>query len=147
MGLRETLQNKPWIGYAIAGVLLVVSVVLAVRSFKDSDPYSPSNTTEIVTIRYTDTNEEVSMPRGRFEKMLAETVGRIDPSKGIINPKTNQPTGFLVSKSEWEETVKRMNAEKEAAAAARGKTLPPLPSSAPSSPSNASSAPPAPKPE
>ena len=54
------------------------------------------------------------MPRGRFEKELRMRGGDLDPSKGLINPKTNQPTGFLFDKKEWEETVARLKGERDA---------------------------------
>ncbi len=134
-GIREMLQKSPWLGWAVAGVLLVTAVVLLMRGGGGSSPYSQERMTEMVTIKFTDTGEEVEMPRGRFEMMLRDRRGLVDPSAGIINPSTNQPTGFLFKKSEWEETVKRINEEKKRAAAERGITLePPTAPEAPTPP-------------
>jgi len=109
--VREMMNKSPWLGWAVAGVFLAAAAVMFFRSQNPSDPYDPRRTTELVTIKFTDTNDEITMPRGRMEKLLRGTGVNLDPSKGITNPKTGQPTGFLYSKSEWESTVKRLNEE------------------------------------
>ncbi len=115
--LREEVNRRPALGWAIAGVLmLIMGGLLYFRLGSGGDPYAPERMTEEVTIKFTDTDDEITMPRGRMEQELRYRVGQLDAAHGIINPKTNQPTGFLFNKNEWDETVKRLNAEKEQAA-------------------------------
>src|SRR5262245_29275430 len=112
---RETLNSKPWIGWAFAGVMLVVCAWVLLRQFTSgTDTYDPARMTEFVTVMYTDTGETEEIPRGRLIKMLLDQGGgKIDPTKGIINPKTKQPTGFLYNKAEWESLVKQLNDDRE----------------------------------
>lgn len=111
--LREGVQRKPWLGWVFALVLGGLAVLLYLRGGRSADPYSPERTTESVTIKFTDTGEELTMPRGRFEKLLRDQ-GELDASKGLLNPATKKYSGFLVDKDEWEETVRRINAERDA---------------------------------
>jgi hypothetical protein len=113
--IREQISSKPWIGWAIAGVLFVAAVYLYIsRSSRNDVQYGQEAMTKMVTVKFTDTGDELVMPRGRFEKMLRGSVtGTLDPSKGLINPKTNQPTGFLFNKSDWDETIQRINTERK----------------------------------
>jgi hypothetical protein len=111
--IREFLNKKPWVGWALAVVLLGVSVFFYFRSRRaGEDPYSPARMTEMVTIRFTDTEDEMTIPRGRLDKELRRQGDQLDPSKGIINPKTGKPTGFLFDKKEWDEWIARINKEK-----------------------------------
>lgn len=113
-GVREFLNSKPWIGWALALVFLGVSAFFFYRSRTvGADPYNPDRMKEMVTIRFTDTNDEITIARGRLDKELRQSPGALDPSKGYINPKTNQPTGFLFNKTEWDEMIARINKEKE----------------------------------
>lgn len=121
--LRELLQKSPWIGWAVAGVILAIAVYLYFRGGAANDPYNPARLTQTVSIRFADTGEVVEMRRGEMEKDLRSRAGRLDPGAGIINPKTGLATGFPYSKSDWEKTIERLNAEKEAVVKARGKTL------------------------
>lgn len=129
--IRKKMEEKPWIGWVLAGVLLAAAVYLYIsRSSTRSIEYGPDFMTQMVTVKYADTGEEVEMPRGRFEVMLRSVnQGQLDPTKGIINPATNQPTGFLFDKDEWRESVDRINRERAANAAnggaAPGPTTPP----------------------
>jgi len=116
--LRDVMAKNPWIGWVLALLLLGVSVGLYFLRTRGDSPYSPDRMKEMVTIRYTDTNEVEKIPRGRLDVMLRRSGGKLDPSKGIVNPKTGQPTGFLEDSDAWEEMVNRINAEAEAAAAA-----------------------------
>jgi hypothetical protein len=116
MGYRAILEKKPWIGWAVAGVFLVLAVWIYMRRTTSSDPYSPERMTEMVTIKFTDTGDEVDMPRGRLDKELRQSGGKLDPTKGVVNPKTGQPTGFPFNKAEWNEWITRINTEREAAA-------------------------------
>jgi hypothetical protein len=69
-----------------------------------------------VTVLFTDTGEEVEMFRGQLEMQLLERPGQVDGSKGIVNPKTNLPTGVIIDKDDWARTVEKLNAMKRAAA-------------------------------
>jgi hypothetical protein len=69
----------------------------------------------MVTIRFTDTEDEMTIPRGRLDKELRRQGDHLDPSQGYINPKTNKPTGFLFDKAEWEAMIARINKDKEEA--------------------------------
>lgn len=112
--MRELLNSKPWIGWAVAGALLVLAIVLYItRSGGGGDPESPERMQEVVVIKFTDTGDELEMPRGRMEKQLRERGGTLDTDAGITNPKTGKPTGFPFKRNEWEETIKRINKDKE----------------------------------
>lgn len=113
--IRDVMQQKPWIGWAVALVLFAVSAFLIIRGNRGSGgSYSPERLREIVTIRYSDTGDEVKIGRGEFERRLRlESTGVIDVTKGLTNPKTQQPTGFLVDADGWKSTVDRINAERQ----------------------------------
>lgn len=112
--LRETLKSSPWIGWVVALALFGLAAYLYFGRGARTRAYDPEQLKEFVTIRYADTGDEERMRRGAFEKMLRmQSPGMLDPSKGIINPKTNEPTGFLIDKDGWEETCKRINAERQ----------------------------------
>lgn len=113
--LRQKLNDKPWIGWTVAGAMAVLAgVVYFTRSSGSNVEYSQEYMTEMVTVKFADTGDELELPRGRFERMLRSSgSGTLDPSKGLINPKTNQPTGFLFDKSDWEKTVQRINSERK----------------------------------
>ncbi len=130
MGLRDAINQRPWLGWVVAGVILGLAVLIYIRRSSSDSPYSPERMVQSVTIKYSDTGDEEQMPRGRFEKMLAEQPGKLDPAKGLLNPKTGQPTGFLYNKAEWEETCNRINAEK-AAFGKGGQPAPAAPTPAP----------------
>lgn len=117
--IRDFMNRSPWLGWVFAAIMLGVSVTIFFKMNGSSDTYSPERMTEDVTIRFSDTGDEITMPRGRFEKELRMRGGAIDPSKGITNPKTNEPTGFLFNKSEWDETVARLNAERDSVAGSK----------------------------
>lgn len=120
MNLREFLNARPWIGWAFSGVLLVVcAYILYARMNPAGDEYSGDRMMQMVTIKYTDTGKEEQMPRGRLIKMLLDQGGAIDMTKGIINPETKAPTGFIYDKAEWEALVKQLNADREEAQKAK----------------------------
>lgn len=120
---REIIENKPWLGWGVAGILGVVAVVVLMRSFGGGDPYSVDTLTQDVTIKCTETGETWTMPRGRMEKELRLRAGLIDAGQGLANPSTGRPTGFPFDDKGWRSTVERLNAEKKAAAASRGVSL------------------------
>jgi hypothetical protein len=113
--LRELINSKPWVGWAVAGVLALVGAFFAFRGLGTA-PGSTESYREMVTIKFTDTEETIEMPRGRFLRELMLRPGKADPSVGINNPATGKPTGFLFDKAEWERTIADINKEKEAAA-------------------------------
>ncbi len=113
--IRDSLQKSPWIGWALALVMFGVAGYFAFfRGHVGVDPSNPERMREIVTIKYTDTGEEVKMGRGQFERALRESQPgmTVDPSKGLVNPKTGQATGFLFDKDDWDSLVKQINAER-----------------------------------
>ena len=118
INIREQMEKKPWLGWSVAGVLLLVAVFIYVSRSSNSDPYSPERMTEMVTIKFTDTGDEIEIPRGRLDKELRGRGGALDPSQGVINPKTGAATGFPFNKKEWEDWIKRVNEDKATAAAA-----------------------------
>ncbi len=112
-GIREAMQRKPWIGWALSVVLLAAAAYFYVSRGRNLSAYNPDRMRESVTVKYADTGDEVQMPRGRFERALRESQqGAMDPAKGLINPKSGQPTGFLFDKTDWDETVARINKER-----------------------------------
>lgn len=120
MNLREFLNARPWIGWAFSGVLLLVCVyILYSRMNPVGDEYSGDRMTQMVTIKYMDTGKEEQMPRGRLIKMLLDQGGTIDATKGIINPETKAPTGFIYDKEDWEALVKQLNADRAEAQKAK----------------------------
>jgi hypothetical protein len=125
--LRESMAKSPWLGWVVALGILGVAIAMYFLRGGDADAvYSPEAMREKVTIRYTDTNEEVEIPRGRLDKMLRESA--LDPAKGLINPKTGQASGFLVNKREWEDMINRIKDENaEAARQKPGKAPAPKP--------------------
>lgn len=116
--LRDFINQKPWLGWALASVLLIVSIALYYRLSGSSDPSSIARLSQKVTIRCSETGDEWPMNRGMLEKMLLERPLPIDPNIGIVNPKTGRPTGFPVD-SVWKSTIDRLNKERAEAAEKR----------------------------
>jgi len=115
VGIREMMKSKPWIGWIISGVFLMLAAVFYVRGGGNSVPDSIERRSETVTIRCTETGEEWQMNRGQFERLLMTQHGLIDPTKGIPSEfAEGRLTGVLVDKDDWEETVNRINAMKKA---------------------------------
>ena len=112
--IRDFINRSPWLGWALAVVLLVGAGVMYMRLRPGGQAYSLERMTENVTIRCTETGKEWTMPRGRMEKELFGRPGPIDPSVGLANPDTGKPTGFPVD--DWKDTVERINNEKQALA-------------------------------
>jgi len=121
--LRELLARSPWLGWAVAGLILVAAVFIYMRRSGMNDPYDPRRLSQMMSIRYSDTGEVVEMRRADVELELRRRAGRLDPGAGLINPKTGQATGFPYSKGDWDKTIERLNAEKQEAVKRRGKTL------------------------
>ncbi|MFA6045810.1 MAG: hypothetical protein WC718_12575 [Phycisphaerales bacterium] len=125
MGIREFINQRPWIGWSLAGVLLVIVVYrFATGSGSQAGPYSPERMTEMVHIRFSDTGDEMEIPRGRLDKMMRERGTVLDPALGIENPKTGKFTGFPFSKGDWDEMIDRINKERGVATPKPGDKTP-----------------------
>ncbi len=109
--MRDLLSKYPWLGWAIAGLLFALTLWLIFRP-RNAGEYDPDRMKDMLTIRYTDTDEVEKIPRGRLDQMLRRSGDNLDPTKGIINPKTGKPTGFLVDEDEWSSMIERINREK-----------------------------------
>ncbi|MBY0112782.1 MAG: hypothetical protein K2Y21_08175 [Phycisphaerales bacterium] len=109
---REFL-GKPAVGWTVAGLAIAVAAYLFFRSMFGSAAYDLSTLSQSVTVRFMDTGDEITLTRGEFEKQLRAVKGTLTKDTGIINPKSGQPTGVLVASREWEETIARINAERD----------------------------------
>ena len=115
MDIREFLQSKPWLGWVLSGVFLIAAAWMFVGNMGSNAPDSRERRSEMVTIRCTETGNEWEMNRGRFERLLLTQHGMIDPKQGIPSEfAEGRLTGVLVDKSDWEETVERINTMKRA---------------------------------
>ncbi|MEQ8771128.1 MAG: hypothetical protein RIB60_11540 [Phycisphaerales bacterium] len=113
MGLREVINSKPWLGWAVAGVAIAIGAFVLIRNLTTQEPDSVERRSQEVTIRCTETGTEWTMNRGEFERLLMTIPGEIDPSKGIPSPYAEgRLTGVLVDKDDWTEAVERINAAK-----------------------------------
>jgi|GEM_PF-591602 len=112
-GLREKMNKSPWMGWAFAGVLLLASLFMFFRSRSSIDPYSPARMQETVVIKFTDTGEEVEMTRGNLDREMRRSGDKLDSTKGVLNPKTGQYTGFPFDKNDWDQMIARINQEKQ----------------------------------
>lgn len=128
--IRSGLAKRPWIGWVVALVVLALSAVTIFLQNRSDSPYSPESMTEMLTIRYTDTDEVERIPRGRLDKLLRGRTS-FDPAEGIVNPKTGKPTGFLVDEEEWTAMLARIKAEKERFKAGGSALQPSQPAAAP----------------
>lgn len=122
MGFRETMNNKPWIGYVLVAALGAGAVLGYMRLSGSGDPNGVEQLTQIVTIRDSETGDEWKMSRGQMELELIQRSAKatLEARSGLINPKTGKPNGFPVDRS-WDEAITRINAERAAANASRPK--------------------------
>ncbi|MFO0858581.1 MAG: hypothetical protein U0640_14630 [Phycisphaerales bacterium] len=106
------MNKNPWAGWVAAGLIAALAVGLYFyRMNSGGNIYSPESMTEMLTIRYTDTDDVERIPRGRLDKMIRGRE-KLDPSEGLINPKTGKPTGILVNEKDWNEMFERIKREK-----------------------------------
>jgi hypothetical protein len=113
MGLREGINQRPWLGWSFAGIAAVAALFLMLQRMGNNAPDSIERRSQQVTIRCTETGEEWTMNRGQFERLLLLQSGEIDPSQGIPSEFADgRLTGVLVDTDDWEETVERINAMK-----------------------------------
>lgn len=117
--LRQFINGKPWLGWAMASVLLVLAVVMYFSLSGGGGKYAAERMAEQVTIRCSETGDEWTITRGLLEKALRGRGDTVDPNVGIDNPKTGKPTGFPIDSS-WKEMITRINKEKEAIKAGGG---------------------------
>ncbi len=105
MGLRDTMQERPWIGWTVVGVLIVIGAVLLVRQIGGGDP--TVELSQDVTLRYEDTGDEQKVNRGQFESLLMQlsAKGELKIDEGMTNPKTGKKTGFPVDRAYWDRIV------------------------------------------
>lgn len=111
--IRQLMREKPWMGWIVALVAIAAAGFMMFNNTQSDGRFTPSNMQEIITIKYIDTEEEVRLPRGRVDKMLRGQGGNLDPSKGLINPKTGKASGYPVDKDDWEKWIKRINEDRE----------------------------------
>lgn len=105
--LRDKSSTWKWIATAVllfAGALLLARLIVRAPASE--------RLAQTVTIRYEDTGEETKINRGMFEKILLEqaVLKPLDPSKGLVNPKTNTQTGFPIDRELWNRLIKEINA-------------------------------------
>lgn len=112
MSIRQLMQEKPWVGWTLVGVLLLASVLLYLR-LRPAPALDGKYMVENLTITCTETGKQWQMRRGEMEKILRGRGFQVDPTQGLPNPDTGKLTGFP-PKSVWEESVSRINAERRA---------------------------------
>lgn len=129
MGIRETMQEKPWIGWILLGVLFVAAAYLVVRPFLAQD--QAAILSEDITLRYEDTGTEQQVNRGQFESLLIQLSarGELKLDEGMTNPATGKKTGYPVDRAYWEQIVSSILAARAQYDAERGKApaAPPSP--------------------
>lgn len=107
--MRDFFRKNPMLGWALAAVLMVATAYFVWRRMNSDEV---SQLTQMVTIRCTETGDTWQMPRGLMERELYDRPFPVDPSQGIVNPKTGKATGFPVD--DWETTIERINSERKA---------------------------------
>ena len=112
--VREAINKSVWARWLIPLVLLGAAAVFFVRGARSSNPYSFDQLSETVTLVCRETGEEFTMARGRVEQELWTRPLPLDPDVGLTNPATGRPT--LFPKSEWEQTIERINSDRHAIA-------------------------------
>lgn len=110
--LRTFINGKPWLGWALASLILIGAIVMYYSLSGRGGRYSVERMGEQVTIRCSETGREWTMTRGMLEKTLRGRGESVDPNEGLINSETGKPTGFPIDSS-WKEMITRINKEKE----------------------------------
>lgn len=114
MAILDKYSKQQIITGMLAIVGLAVAVYLIARGSSSDAPDSIERRSQTVTIRDTVTGDEWTMNRGQFERLLLTQDGMIDEKGGIPSQfSEGRPVGVLVDKSDWEETVRRINAMKQ----------------------------------
>ncbi len=123
MGIRDAINQKPMLGWIVAGVLGLVAVFFIFRSsFTGGERPSIPELKRTITIRDVETGDTWTMTRGELERQLyiRANKGELDMSVGFVNPETGKPTGFPELRGGWEDLVERIQTEVEEAKAKRG---------------------------
>lgn len=108
--MREYLKKQPMLGWILSAVLMLAAAFMLWRNFSSRNEVT--QLTQLVTIRCNETGDTWQVPRGVLEKQLIQRPYPIDPSEGVVNPKTGKPTGFPID--DWKLTIDRINAERQA---------------------------------
>jgi len=126
LGIRQTLDEKPWIGALVVVLLIGAAVAFYIARRPGGGAESQSRLLENITIRCSETGQEWQMPRGKMVSGLrgASASARLDPNMGLVNPTTKKPTGFPVDRDEWNALIERLNKEREAYNKSRGIAAP-----------------------
>lgn len=111
--IRKFVNDRPWMGWVVALVILVGSFFVYRMLSGKGDPYSVDHLSEMVTLKCAETGLEWEMTRGEMELELRQRQGMCKPTDGLRNPQTGKLTGFPFSKPEWEETITRLNGERQ----------------------------------
>lgn len=115
-GVRSFLSDNPKLGWCVALVVLVAAAAVFAIQIKNSGPAdSIARRSEDVTLRCTETGTEWTMNRGEFERALMTYQGDLT-ADGMFPSQyaEGRPVAILVDRSDWNETVERINAAKEA---------------------------------
>lgn len=115
--LKALLDRSPRLGWLCAALFLAAGILIFVRMRSGPEAYSFERMTQDVRVRCAETGDEWTVKRGRMEADLLARAGQLNSAEGLTNPKTGKPTGFPVN--EWQETIDRLNREKEALATGR----------------------------
>jgi hypothetical protein len=120
MGLRESINQKPWLGYLAVAVLVVGGVFGYLLLTGYFDPNGPRRMSEVVTIRDAVTGDEWQMVRRKIEMELIQRSANepLNSKVGLVNPKTGKPNGFPADGS-WDGAIQRIQAKRDAASASR----------------------------
>jgi hypothetical protein len=105
------MKRKPVLVWAAIAALALAAGLFLVQFAGRGDPNSVEHLTQEITIRCSETGDEWTVARGRMERELLLRGTPIDPTVGLVNPKTGRPTGFPVDRDEWDRTIKRLNGE------------------------------------
>lgn len=123
VSLREWLQDRPAIGYALVGI--VVLVALTVAYMQVMRPSESQELGQFITIKDSETGETWQFPLGAIERDLHGRDLPINPKEGLPNPTTGKRTGF--PEKDWEKMIQRVLAERQQGMAERQQTPAPKP--------------------
>lgn len=108
MGVRQVLESKPLLGWALAALLLIAAAFTVYRSSRGGEQAFLG---EMVTVRCRETGKEWKMSRGDIEKRLMLRGHPLNPDEGLPNPDTGKPTGFPVD--DWKRMIDGLNSERQ----------------------------------
>lgn len=112
--LRHLLgQSKP-ATYGLIAILVVGVLFFIFRGGSSGDPYSLSNMTRVVSVKFADTGEKVEMRWGEIETEIIRRPGMPSETEGLVNPKTGKLTGFPTDREAWIQMIERLRKTKAA---------------------------------